>query len=219
MILRNQRKMQADILRRVEALEAIVNQTQGAPAAQAQGLDADMEKFRQLVLMKSDAIADELRDAWYSIDLEDTYIHDYLYEHHQTDECDETYPDNNSACMALGTKESIVLGRTLPQTLRDGVLGQVPNNRRKRTAALAAMLEIATNGDHLGDDDFSVDHIAEEAASCKHCQTTTYADRAALRLIVLLCRANPWLPNDMIKAGASPWNALNTFELTTTMTI
>ena len=193
--------MQADLLRRVEALEAIINQTATPHTEEPHAESEDMEKFRQLVLMRSDEIADELRDAWYSIDMNDEHV------------CNDTYPENNSACMALGTKESIVLGRTLPQTLRDGVLGHVPNNRRKRTAALAAMLEIATNGDHLGDDDFNVDYIAKEVASCKHCQNTDYADCAALRLVVLLCRANPWLPSDMIKAGASPLNAFHTFEL------
>jgi len=133
-------------------------------------LNEDFIKFRDLVINNSEEIADEIYNSWYlmkecSDDI--AYISDYLYN--GQDPMDQI---NNEICKNLKTKEKIVLGSTLGQTLKDAAYGQVPNNRKKRTAALVGMLVIAINGEYLED-------INDNDVISK--------------LIVLLCLQNNWI--------------------------
>ena len=166
----------------------------------------DFIKFRDFVVNNSEDIADVICTTWqymkYGTNYDynnDTYISDYLYNSYDPIDC-----NNNYVCIKLKTKESIVLGPTLGQTLRDAALGLVPENNKKITAALVAMLEIASNGNYLNDLDKTIYEIANYAE---------FADQGVNRLIILFCQQNNWIIDQMAIVNSSPEFIFNQFNL------
>jgi hypothetical protein len=159
-------------------------------------------KFQDLIVNNSNDIAEIISNSWYNMkEYEDDidYISDYFYNSRNP-----MRESNNTICKKLRTKESIVLGNSLAQTIRNAALGTVPDNRKKRIAALVAMLDIATNGEYLEDISERIFEIGQE---------NDYADRGISRMIALFCFQNNWIIDICIDLGNSTishhYNILN----------